>query len=119
MVEATGLESPQPIVMVAWLIITDYNRSDVNTQNVSSCTTRTTPTLPPLQMLLQMLNFPCPECRRKYNGQGRRMAAGNGQQHMGITGEAVKEKEMLTRGDILLSVIAGPWRGLCDLGVPS
>lgn len=47
------------------------------------------------------------------------MAAGNGQQHMGITGEAVKEKEMLTRGDILLSVIAGPWRGLCDLGVPS
>lgn len=119
MVEATGLESPQPIVMVAWLIVTDYNRSDVNTQNVSSCTTRTTPTLPPLQMLLQMLNFPCPECRRNVMGrEGERLPA-MASSTSGITGEAVKEKEMLTRGDILLSAIAGPWRGLCDLGVPS
>lgn len=28
----------------------------------------------------------------------------------------LEEKEILTRGDRLLSVIAGPWRGLCHLG---
>lgn len=39
MVEATGLESFQLIVLVAWLIITARGRSDVNTQNVSPCTT--------------------------------------------------------------------------------
>lgn len=37
----------------------------------------------------------------------------------GITGEAGKEKEMLTSGDMILSVIPGPGRGPCDLGVPS
>ena len=47
------------------------------------------------------------------------MPASNGKKYIvDDSVETGKEKEMLTSGDMLLSVIPGPWSTACDLGVP-